>query len=296
MKVVIAGAGSMGLLLGSFLAEAGIAVSFFTRRQQQATSLCTKGLTRMGNGESRVFRVGAFSNIAGAPRQAVWILSVKSGNLAELVEKVEHAITPKYVLFIQNGLRHLEIGIGSSFTSVGVASLTHGAERKNDTTVIHRGEGVMGVAHVRGATQCIVELLELTSSSFQIKQEQNAHQMLLRKAIINCCINPLTTLLRIPNGLLIENESAHQLMKLVYSELAEVYPDVTPLLRFSDVEEVCRLTSKNRSSMLTDFEKGDPMEIDTIVTAAIGNQREKMPVLTSLELMLKTIDVRENNE
>ena len=42
MDVIIAGAGSIGLLLGSFLSEAGMDVTFYVRREEQANSFAEK--------------------------------------------------------------------------------------------------------------------------------------------------------------------------------------------------------------------------------------------------------------
>ncbi len=47
MEVIIAGAGSIGLLLGSFLSEAGMNVTFYVRREEQAELIRAKGIQRI---------------------------------------------------------------------------------------------------------------------------------------------------------------------------------------------------------------------------------------------------------
>ena len=46
MDVVIAGAGSIGLLIGSFLSEAGMDVTFYVRREEQAELIRGEGIQR----------------------------------------------------------------------------------------------------------------------------------------------------------------------------------------------------------------------------------------------------------
>ncbi len=56
MDVVIAGAGSIGLLMGSFLSEAGMDVTFYVRREEQEELIRAKGIRRMQqDGIEKVF-------------------------------------------------------------------------------------------------------------------------------------------------------------------------------------------------------------------------------------------------
>lgn len=295
MEFVIVGAGAMGLLIGSYLAESGMSVSFLTRRNEQAANLIDNGVKRIHNGRVSTFHVHAFSDIAHAPKNAFWILAVKSKDLRGVVQQLESAKLPGHLMFIQNGMRHYELARSVSISSVSIASLTHGAGKAGDHTVIHNGVGVMRIAALTGNQEGSSRLLEASSSMFPIVQEQDAHSMLLRKAIINCCINPLTALLELKNGELLTNITAHALMEAVYSELASGYPEAVKTLAFSDVEEVCRSTTDNRSSMLTDRYNGIPMEIDTIVSAILEGKGERMPTLKVLERLLKAMDERKDD-
>ena len=295
MEVVIVGAGAMGLLIGSYLAESGMSVSFLTRRKEQAGDLIDNGVKRIHNGKVSTFRVHAFSDIAHAPENAFWILAVKSKDLKDVVQRLESAKHPGHLMFIQNGMSHYDLARSTSISSVSIASLTHGAGKADDCTVIHNGIGVMRIAVLTGIQGGPSSLFEASSSMFPIVQEPDAHSMLLRKAIINCCINPLTALLELKNGELLTNITAHALMEAVYSELASGYPEAVKTLAFSDVEEVCRNTSDNRSSMLTDRYNGIPMEIDTIVSAILVGKGEHMPTLKVFERLLKAIDERKDD-
>lgn len=290
MEVVIAGAGAMGLLIGTYLAEAGISVSFFTRREEQAIELRNHGVTRVQDGSDGTFQVHAFSNLELAPQHALWILAVKSRDLSDVVNRLENSVRPVHLMFVQNGLRHYDLGRATSISSVSIASLTHGARKIDDRTVVHNGVGIMSIAALKGDQICPSHLFIADSPCFPMAQAHDGLQMLLKKALINCCINPLTAILELKNGELLTLQWAHHLMRKIYNELAVGYPEAVKTLPFSEVEAVCKKTSNNSSSMLTDRNNGVTMEIDTIVSAVLEGHEEKMPTLRALELLLKAID------
>ncbi|WP_432354876.1 2-dehydropantoate 2-reductase [Sporosarcina sp. A2] len=292
MQIVIAGAGAMGLLVGSYFAQTGQSIAFYTRREEQAAQLREKGLNRIVDGRSTVFQVDAFSRLSLAPCNALWIIAVKSRDLTSIIEQLEAHAEPRHLLFIQNGLRHLEVGRETSVPSVAIGSLTHGALKEDDRTIIHKGFGVMNLAELKGSPELSNELLKLQSLQFPIHRHSDAFQMLMEKAIINCCINPITTILEMKNGEILENSYAHDVMRSVYEEIAMVYPQVAKAVSFSQVEEVCKKTAENQSSMFNDRRNKVPMEIDTIIHAILEGHEEEMPVLYLMEKLLNAIDGR----
>ena len=100
---------------------------------------------------------------------------------------------------------------------------------------------------------------------------EDAQSLIWGKLIINAAINPLTALLRVPNGKLLDLPSAHEMMKALASETARVAEAEKIQLPFSDpvaaAEEVARRTAANHSSMLQDVLRGAPTEIDAICGA-----------------------------
>ncbi|PKO20510.1 MAG: hypothetical protein CVU38_19720 [Chloroflexi bacterium HGW-Chloroflexi-1] len=97
------------------------------------------------------------------------------------------------------------------------------------------------------------------------------------KAVVNAAINPLTALWRVPNGELLASADRRALLAALAKEAAAVavargvvlpYPD--PVAR---VEEVCRATAANHSSMLQDVERGRPTEIDSINGVIVAEGR-----------------------
>jgi 2-dehydropantoate 2-reductase len=101
----------------------------------------------------------------------------------------------------------------------------------------------------------------------------DAQSLIWGKLVINAAINPLTALLRVPNGKLLESLSAREMMGALATETARVAAADKISLPFSDpiaaAEEVARKTAANHSSMLQDVLRGAPTEIDAICGAIV---------------------------
>jgi 2-dehydropantoate 2-reductase len=108
----------------------------------------------------------------------------------------------------------------------------------------------------------------LKSARFNVNVVEDAQSLIWGKLIINAAINPLTALLRVPNGKLLELPSAREMMEALAEETAQVAQSENIQLPFPNpiaaAEEVARRTSANHSSMLQDVLRGAPTEIDAI--------------------------------
>jgi len=98
------------------------------------------------------------------------------------------------------------------------------------------------------------------------------------KLIVNAGINPLTAILGVPNGVLLERPHARALMRATVMEAVAVAHARGVTLPYPDpvaaVEQVAHKTGSNRSSMLQDVTRGAPTEIDAINGAIVGEGRE----------------------
>ena len=106
--------------------------------------------------------------------------------------------------------------------------------------------------------------------------------MIWQKLIINSAINPLTALLRVPNGQLLERPTARELLHALARETAAVASAEKVRLASADtvrmVEDVARRTAVNHSSMFQDVQRGAPTEIDAICGAVTrAGQRHGIP-------------------
>ena len=149
------------------------------------------------------------------------------------------------------------------------------------------------IATARGDDSVFDLIGQAHSDIFPVSRHSDAEQILLRKVLINCMINPLTAILKVENGELLTNDYCLTLFKALYEELLGAFPEMRSILSYEDVADVCRKTARNRSSMLVDRLAGRPMEIETIVTAVIrkANGRNKsLPFLATYEQMLFAVE------
>lgn len=296
MEVVIAGAGSIGLLIGSYLIEAGATVAFYVRREEQAAIIKEQGIRRINNdGSEVVLNACAETDIEKLPENAPWIVATKYSGVVSIVNAILKKNIKVPVMFVQNGYGHFQFISGTSMANVFFASVEHGAGRLDDRTVSHNGVGTIQIASYRGDGTSFNFMKSFGSPDFPLAFASDAHQIVLRKVLINCMINPLTAILQVRNGELLGNRNANILFNQLYEEIIIVFPEMQKNLPKSAVEEICRRTEENKSSMLMDRLNGNPMEIESIVSSVLqmGERRGgSLPLLQTLEKILLAIDGR----
>ena len=290
MLIQIIGAGAVGMLMASFMAEAGLPIHIVTRRVQQAELLLKHGLTRQNiDGTIQRFPVQASTQLKN--EQSVVIVAVKYDQLAGVLETLHSANLQIPILFVQNGLAHFEQGLQLPQQHIAYSSVQFGAQKQDDTTVLHRGVGPVKIAVARGQVETFEVIHQLNDQAFPIVQQLDAEHMLTEKALLNCFINPLTAILQVKNGELLTNKYAFQILQTLYNELMGVFPSM--LGTFEDVCRLCERTAMNTSSMLTDRLKGKKTEVDTIVGAVIEKARKNghtLPTLTLLYRLVKAFE------
>jgi 2-dehydropantoate 2-reductase len=113
----------------------------------------------------------------------------------------------------------------------------------------------------------------LGKAGFVVETMNDISTLLWGKLVINSAINPITALLRVPNGELLERPAARSLLTSLARESAAIavakgvhlpYPD--PVIA---TEAIARHTAQNYSSMLQDVLRSAPTEIDAICGAIV---------------------------
>jgi 2-dehydropantoate 2-reductase len=169
-------------------------------------------------------------------------------------------------LTLQNGLGNAErlAGVlGSERVSLGVT--TTGA------TLIGPGQvrdGGTGPTYLAADPKLDAWASSLKQAGFEVQREQDLQALVWTKLAVNAAINPLTALLEVPNGRLLELESASELMATAAREVAAVADAFEIPLTTDDPaafsQQVAQRTAANLSSMLQDIQRGAPTEIEAI--------------------------------
>ena len=200
------------------------------------------------------------------------LILVKAWQTEFVAEQLRECLAEEgLAVTLQNGLGNRETlarYLGSNRVALGVT--TTGATLLGPGLVREGGEGVISMER-HPAFGPVDEALR--SANFNVDLVENAQSLIWGKLVINAAINPLTAILRVPNGRLLELPSAREMMQALAREAAQVAQAEHIPLPFPDpvaaAEEVARKTAANHSSMLQDVLRGAPTEIDAICGAVV---------------------------
>jgi len=282
MNIHIIGAGSLGLLFAGKLSLAGANVTLYPRTEQQSEQLKEHGITIISGPENTEQRthavtIQAWDQITAPSKveEGDWILiTVKQKHIDDLfIQRLALLAGQQgYICCYQNGVGHIErIEHAIDASQVYVAITTEAARRDTNSIVTHTGNGNTQIGHMRGSLD--EENLEnslikwLNRAGFSSQVSKTIDMDVYRKLMINAIINPLTAIMRIQNGELLDKPERLQWMKWLYEEIEAVYQakDIqVGSAMWDQVKHVCAATAANTSSMLKDVLAGSETEIEWI--------------------------------
>lgn len=276
--ILLVGTGALATLFATRLSEAGHNVSMLGTWKDGLSSLKMNGARIVGaDGKERAFPVHATSDLHEVTGAKYAIVLVKSWQTERAARQLKDILAPDgLALTLQNGLGNRETlarDLGPARVALGIT--TTGATLLGPGLVKVGGEGILSLEQNQalGPLEAV-----LRSSNFNLQIVEDARSLIWGKLVINATINPLTALLRIPNGELLSHPLARKVMPALARETAEVAEAERVRLPFSNpieaVEEVARKTAKNISSMFQDVRRGAPTEIDAISGAVTRRGEE----------------------
>lgn len=293
-SILIVGTGAMACLFGARLAPHA-EVTLLGTWPEGIEALRRDGIRLEAEaGESR-HRVWVTSNPAEVVGAMHALVLVKSWQTRRAARQLAECLGLEGVaLTLQNGLGNLDAlseALGPDRIALGVT--TSGATLLGPGRVRAGGSGPVYLSpHPRLGP--IAELLR--GAGFVVENVPDVEGLLWGKLAVNAAINPLTALLRVPNGDLLERAHARELMAAAADEVAQVAAALGIRLPGGPADElafeVARRTAANRSSMLQDVERRAPTEIDAICGAVVDFGRRKgvdTPVNSALWAMVRAL-------
>ncbi len=176
-------------------------------------------------------------------------------------------------LTLQNGLGNLEsmariVGPARLLAGVGLLGVTG----QDEGRIIYAGRGVIYIGAPAGSqvsrdpeVAAVVDLFR--GAGLECQPREDIEAVLWEKLVINVGINPLTALLRVPNGALLQLPEAWEVAMAAAAE-AQAVAQAAGLNLSGDpagrLRQVCADTAANRSSMLQDILAGRPTEIEAL--------------------------------
>jgi len=273
-NILIVGTGALATLFAARLAQAGTPVAMLGTWKAGLDALRTQGARLIDSqGIEHQFEVQATDDPLKYRGTKHALVLVKAWQTSYVANRLNQCLADDgLVITLQNGLGNRESlveHLGSSRVALGTT--TTGATLLGPGLVRAGGEGTVSIErHL--ALGPISEALK--SARFNVNIVENAQSLVWGKLVINAAINPLTAILRVPNGKLLESPSARQILGHLARETAQVAAAEKIQLPFPDpmaaAEEVAAKTAANHSSMLQDVLRGAPTEIDAICGAVVN--------------------------
>ncbi len=306
MKILVLGAGALGCVVGGFMKKAGHEV-VLVGRPEMVEAIQKEGLYISGIwGNHYVPNLPAYLKISDEWRGQfdLIVLSVKSYDTEQAVREILPIVSERtLVCSYQNGLGNIEkiseyIGcertvparviFGSRVLKPGFVQVTVIAE----PTALGRLD--------KGPDDFVVrEIAEtMNKSGIPTLYAENIEGLIWAKVAYNSALNPLSALLDVPYGKLMETEETQMIMKNVIYELYTVAKakDV-PMIVPTPEEYVFQLfyklippTAEHYASMREDLIQGKRTEIDALNGAIVKIGKDfniNCPVNTILTNLIK---------
>jgi 2-dehydropantoate 2-reductase len=270
--ILIVGTGAMACLFAARLAPV-VDVIMLGTWEEGIRALQEKGVRIIeSDGVEHNFSVRVTPNPAECVGARHALVLVKSWQTSRAANQLVTCLSEDGIaLTLQNGMGNLEKlqeNLSSERAALGVT--TTGA------TLVAPGivrVGGMGPTHLVPNKRLETMVNWLRQAGFTIEESRDLESLVWGKLIINSGINPLTAILRVTNGELIERKDAIWLMNRAAREAAAVACAKGVKLNFEDpesaVENVAERTAKNYSSMYQDVLRGAPTEIEAICGAIV---------------------------
>jgi 2-dehydropantoate 2-reductase len=294
VRVLVFGAGAIGSLLGGVLSEDHDVT--IIGRKSHVDAVNARGLQITGH-TNRIARPIATTEVPSADFEVVFV-TTKAYDTANAVDALRVFWRASTFVTLQNGLGNAE-RIAERADRVLAGTTSHGVTFVGPGEVHHAGVGEIAIGAWHGTTLDDARRLAtaLTAAGLRASAIPDTRGELWSKVVVNGAINPLTAVLRVPNGTLVAHEDLRHLLTAISREAVSAANaagvELTPETLTERAMEVAAKTAENRSSMLQDVERGRRTEIDAITgellraAAAAGLD---LPYVRTLDALIRGIE------
>ncbi|MBI4416149.1 MAG: ketopantoate reductase family protein [Euryarchaeota archaeon] len=294
MRVLVFGAGAIGSLLGGILSREHDVT--LVGRAAHVEAIHRRGL-RISGHTTLLAKPTATTTVPQGPFDLV-LVTTKAYDTASAVEALRPFWRQSVFVTLQNGLGNAE-RIASAADHVLAGTTTHGVTFVAPGEIVHAGRGDTRVGPWQGTTWDDAQRVAgaLTAAGLPTTVTANVRREVWGKVVVNAAINPLTAVLRRPNGALAEADDLRRLLGRVAREgvaaAGAAGVDLDPDELAGKAAEVASRTAENRSSMLQDVERGRRTEIEAIVGELLRVADEKgvpTPYLRTLFVLVRGLE------
>jgi len=287
----------MAKLVGARLARSGAAAVTIAGTWRAAiAAIAARGVVVEDGGGTWSASVAAVMDVAAvAGRYDLVLVLVKSYQTGAVAPVAARSVAAGgLIVTLQNGLGNREALRAAADATGAAGRVAVGVTSAGATGIgperVRAGGPGLTVLGLEPATSERVKGVALLFRLAGLETETAADidRIIWRKLAVNCAINPLTSIHRVPNGRLLDIPAAREIMVAAAREVAavaaargiDVGTDVAAL-----AIEVAERTAGNRSSMLQDVARGARTEVDAI-NGAVVREGRRMGVPTPVNARL----------
>jgi 2-dehydropantoate 2-reductase len=292
-KVIVLGAGAIGSYYGALLSKKSDVLLIGRRPHIEAIN--SEGLVLSGDVEE-TFKVKATEEVEEVPSGSLILLTTKAYDSEEAISPLKGRLGSDVVIVVlQNGLGNEEIvkSIVGGEAEVVRGLATSGVEFTEPGKIFVRlvGETVLGEG---GTGRRIAKLFNECGLKTRLSEDMPFE--VWSKLTMNCVINPLSAILRVPDKE-IAADSLRGLRRRIVEECVAVGKARGVELDMSILENLERVipTYENFSSMCQDIMKGKRTEIDFLNGKVVEIGRRQgipTPVNEVITSLIKFLEVK----
>lgn len=308
MKVLIIGAGALGIGIGASIVDGGMDVDFVARGAVKS-GIIENGIRRSGFFKDISIKegvTGAYQCLQDVPRASYDYVIISAKTTAndeisqELYENKELLKADGCIVFMQNGMGYEQAFLEyfdkkDIFHSRVITGFKKDVSNESIITA-HQAPVLIGTLY-DGDLERVRPLAEaINKSGLPAETNEEIEKALWAKLIYNTTLNPLGALLRMSYGQLAASDYAHSIMDILIEETFEImhavgaktYWDESDDYRQALFEEMIPVTGEHRSSTLQDIERQKKTEIDTL-TGYLLNMASEYNVAAPVQSMIYSL-------
>jgi len=298
MIIAIVGAGALGSLFGGLLAQRGHKVWLYNPSNvEHIRTVRSQGLTiKTPEGNAYNVQVPATERMEEIPLSVDVVgLFVKAYRTGEALKQAHPLISEgTWLLSLQNGVGFEDLLRSCSKGRVLRGTTSQGATFLAPGVIRWAGRGPTRLGSLvptddKRREQIDLIIRALNDAEIEACYEPDVERLIWEKLLVSAAINPLTALFDVPNGALLTHPELHEILQYVVREALAIAAHHGVALSAEEaiarVEEVCRATAENLSSMLQDVRRGRRTEVE-FINGAIVREGERLGIPTPLHRLL----------
>jgi 2-dehydropantoate 2-reductase len=305
LKIVIAGAGAMGCLIGGYLARAGEEVWLLSRAEDHVGALARHGLRLTYRDTTDTIPIKATTRPAEAGPCDVVLVMTKYRHTREALENARPTIDDETVVVtLQNGIGNVEIienfvereRILFGVTGLGAIKTGPGAIT---ATVVDGVETYAWSAAGNPSPTMSAFAGALVRAGFDVRLSPDVRERVWQKLCVNAGFSALCAIVRLSVGDMLRMPASLELIRALVLEIAAVGKregvDIEGEAAF---ERVCDLAERSRAhvpSFLVDVLNERKTEVDCLNDAVVAKAREYGLDVPVNETVARLVAIIENS-